>query len=71
VRAFEFWGGAPAILIPDNLRAGVTKAHRYEPTLNDSYAEMAAHYGCAVIPASPPGRPQDKAKAEQGVLLTD
>ena len=70
VRAFEFWGGAPAILVPDNLRAGVTKAHRYEPILNASYAELAAHYGCAVIPARP-RKPRDKAKAEQGVLLTE
>jgi transposase len=70
VRAFEAWGGAPAILVPDNLRAGVTRAHRYEPILNASYAEMAAHYGCAVIPARP-YKPRDKAKAEQGVLLTE
>lgn len=70
VRAFEFWGGAPAILVPDNLRAGVTKAHRYEPILNASYAELAAQYGCAVIPARP-RKPRDKAKAEQGVLLTE
>ncbi len=62
VRAFEFWGGVPAILVPDNLRCAVTKAHRYEPILNASYAEMAAHYGCAVIPARP-RKPRDKAYA--------
>jgi len=70
VRAFEFWGGAPAILVPDNLRSGVAKAHRYEPVLNPSYAEMAAHYGSAVIPARP-YKPRDKAKVEQGVLLAE
>ena len=70
VRAFEFWGGAPAILVPDNLRAGVTKAHRYEPVLNASYAEMAAHYGTAVIPARP-RKPRDKAKVEAGVLVVE
>ena len=70
VRAFEFMGGSPAILVPDNLKAGVTKAHRYEPVLNPSYAEMAAHYGCAVLPARP-RKPRDKAKAEQGVLLAE
>lgn len=70
VRAFESWGGAPAILVPDNLRAGVTRAHRYEPILNASYAELAAHYGCAIIPARP-YKPRDKAKAEQGVLLAE
>ncbi len=70
VRAFEFWAGAPAILVPDNLRSGVTRAHRYEPILNASYAELAAQYGCAIIPARP-RKPRDKAKAEQGVLLTE
>jgi transposase len=49
VAAFEFFGGCPAILVPDNLRAAVTKAHRYEPDLNETYAELAAHYGCAII----------------------
>ncbi len=47
VRAFEFMGGVPAILVPDNLKAGVIKPHRYEPILNRTYAELAAHYGCA------------------------
>ncbi|MCC7390193.1 MAG: IS21 family transposase [Phycisphaerales bacterium] len=70
VRAFESWGGAPAILVPDNLRAGVTKAHRYEPVINPSYAELAAHYGTAVIPARP-YKPRDKAKVEAGVLVAE
>jgi len=70
VRAFESWGGAPAILVPDNLRAGVTKAHRYEPILNPSYAELAAQYGCATIPARP-YKPRDKAKVEVGVLIAE
>ena len=70
VRAFEFFGGSPAILVPDNLKAGVIKAHRYEPVLNAAYAEMAAHYGCAIIPARP-YKPRDKAKVEQGVLVAE
>ena len=56
--------------MPDNLRAGVTRAHRYEPELNRTYAEMAAHYGGAVIPARP-NKPRDKAKAEFGVLVAE
>ena len=67
VRAFNFFGGTPEILVPDNLKAGVTKAHRYEPLLNESYAEMARHYGVAIIPARP-HRPRDKAKVENHVL---
>lgn len=43
VRAFEFFGGVPAVLVPDNLKAGVDRAHRYEPVLNPSYTDLAAH----------------------------
>ena len=68
VRAFEAWGACPRICVPDNPRTGVTKAHRYEPILNATYAEMAAHYGIAVIPARP-YRPRDKAKVEVGVQV--
>jgi len=67
-RAFEAWGGVTRIVVPDNPRTGVTKAHRYEPILNATYAEMAAHYGTAIIPARP-YRPRDKAKAEAGVQV--
>lgn len=66
--AFEAWGGCPRIVIPDNPRAAVTKAHRYEPILNRSYQEMATHYGVAVLPARP-RRPRDKALAEIGVQV--
>src|SRR5207253_1768638 len=51
VHAFEFFGGCTQILVPDNLRAGVTRAHGYEPEVNATYLEMAAHYSAAVIPA--------------------
>jgi transposase len=47
----EFLGGCPALLIPDNLKTGVLRPCRYEPDLNPTYQEMAAHYGMAVIPA--------------------
>jgi transposase len=70
VAAFEFLGGCPEIVVPDNLRSGVTKAHRYEPDLNATYQEMAAHYGVAIIPARP-YRPRDKAKVEAGVQLVE
>jgi len=68
VRAFEYFGCVPRAVVVDNLKSGVTKACFYEPDLNPSYADMAAHYGCAVLPARP-YRPRDKAKAETGVLL--
>jgi transposase len=70
VATFEFLGGVPEIVVPDNLRSAVTKAHRYEPDLNATYQDMAAHYGVAIIPARP-YRPRDKAKAEAGVQLVE
>jgi len=68
IHAFEAWAGCPRIVVPDNPRTGVSRAHRYEPELNATYAEMAAHYGLAVIPARP-YRPRDKAKVETGVQV--
>lgn len=68
VKCFEFCGCAPKAIIPDNLKAGVTKACRYEPEINRTYADLAAHYGLCVYPARP-YHPKDKAKVENGVLL--
>jgi transposase len=68
VRAFEFFGCLPEIVVPDNLKSAVTKPCRYEPELNTTYADMAQHYGLAIIPARP-YKPKDKAKVELGVLL--
>ncbi|CAM4292137.1 IS21 family transposase [Paenibacillus alkaliterrae] len=53
VRAFQFFGGVPELLVPNNLKAGVHKADRYESVLNRTYYEMAAHYGCAILTARP------------------
>jgi transposase len=70
MRAFEFLGGVPEIIVPDNLKSGVTKACRYEPSVNRTYEEMAAHYGVAVVPARR-SKPRDKAKVEAGVLVVE
>ena len=70
VRAFEALACVPRVVVCDNLRAGVTRAHRYEPDVNATYEEMAAHYGVAIIPTRP-GKPRDKAKVEAGVLLAE
>lgn len=66
VRCFEHFGGVPEVGVPDNLKSGVTKAHLYEPDLNPTYADMAEHYGIAIIPARV-ASPRDKAKVEQAV----
>jgi transposase len=68
VRMVEFFGGAPALFVPDNLLSGVTTACRYEPGINRTYLEFAEHYGAAVLPARA-GRPRDKAVVEANVLV--
>jgi transposase len=68
VRAFEFFGGVTAQIVSDNLRSGITKACFYEPAVNRTYAEMAAHYDTAVVPARP-RKPRDKAKVEVAVQV--
>jgi transposase len=69
-RAFTFCNGVPALVIPDNLKSGVTRACRYEPLLNTSYFEMLAHYGTAALPARP-YKARDKAKVEAAVQVVE
>jgi transposase len=61
VHAFEHFGGTPAIVVPDNTKAGVAKAHRYDPDLNPTYYNFALHCGFGIVPARP-YKPRDKAK---------
>ncbi len=70
VGAFAAIDGVPALLVPDNTKAAVVKACLYDPQINRSYADMAAHYGTAILPARP-RRPRDKAKVEQAVLMVE
>jgi transposase len=70
MRAFEYFGGVPAVTVPDNLKAGVTKPCFYEPDINPAYQEMAEHYGTVVIPARV-RKPRDKAKVENAVLQVE
>ncbi len=67
-RAFAFLGGVSAMVVSDNLKSGITRACFYEPAVNRTYADMAAHYGTAIVPARP-RKPRDKAKVESAVLL--
>jgi transposase len=67
-RALEFLGGVPQALVIDNLKAGVTRADRYEGDVNRTYVEMARHYGTVVLPARP-YKPKDKAKVEVSVQV--
>ena len=70
VRAFEFLGGLPEVLVPDNLKAGVKSPNLYEPDLNPPYREFARHYGVAVVPARV-RKPRDKSKVETGVQVVE
>ena len=63
VHAYEYFDGVPRLLIPDNLRTGVTRNTRLETVLNRSYAELADHYGTAIVPTRVKA-PQDKSHAE-------
>ncbi len=68
--AFVAIGGVPRLVVPDNAKVAVIKACLYEPQVNRTYAEMAAHYGAAVLPTRP-RRPRDKAKVEGCVLIVE
>jgi transposase len=68
VDALAYIGGVPALLVCDNLKTGVTRADRYDPDINTDYADLATHYGTAILPARV-RKPRDKAKVEAGVLV--
>jgi transposase len=68
MNAFEFYGGCPQLLVPDNTKTGVSRACLYEPDLNPTYQEFAVHYRVGVLPARP-RKPRDKAKAESAVQV--
>ena len=64
----SFFGGVPRQIVSDNLKSGITKACFYEPNVNRTYADLATHYGTAIVPARP-YKPRDKAKVEVGVQV--
>lgn len=66
VRAFEYYGGVPRILVPDNCKTAVKSPKYYDPEMNPAYRELAEHYGLAVLPARV-REPRDKSVVEQSV----
>jgi transposase len=68
--AFAALGGVPHLLVPDNTKTAVIKACLYEPRVNRTYSDMAAHYDTAILPARP-RKPRDKAKVEAAVLIME
>ena len=69
-RMFEFFGGVPALIVPDNLKSGICKFCRYDPEINPTYADFIDYYGTAVLPARP-SKPKDKPKVENAVLVVE
>lgn len=70
VRALEYIGGVPLVVVPDNTKTAVNRPCWYDPDINLTYQDLAQHYGLAVIPARR-GKPKDKAKVECGVLIAE
>lgn len=70
VQALAYFGGAPSLVVPDNLKAAIVKACRYDPGVNRTYSEFAAHYGMGVL-AARARKPKDKAKVEVAVQIVE
>lgn len=66
--ALHYYGGVPAAIVPDNLKSAVTKSSKYEPVLNETFADFAQHYNTAILPARA-YRPRDKALVENAVRI--
>ena len=67
VRMFRFWGAAPRLLVPDNLKSAIHKASFYDPEVNRSYGAMATHYGVGILPARPRSAPATRPPWRPGV----
>ena len=70
IHSFEYFGGVPRLLVPDNARTAVSKANRYEPELNATYQEMARHYKTVIVPTRPYSA-TDKAPVETSVQIVE
>lgn len=70
VHMWEFFGGVSQIVVPDNLKTGITKSHRYDPDINVNYQKLGEHYGFAIVPARV-YEPKDKAKVENAVGIVE
>jgi transposase len=66
--AMHYYNGVPAAIVPDNLKSAVTKSSKYEPTINETFADFAEHYQTTILPARA-YRPRDKALVENAVRI--
>jgi transposase len=70
IHMFDFFGGVTEIIVPDNLKSGVNKAHTYDPDINTCYQHFAEYYGVAIVPTKPRS-PKGKAKVENAVGIIE
>jgi transposase len=70
INMWEYFGGVSEVVVPDNLKSGVTKAHHYDPDININYQHFSEHYGFAIVPARV-SEPKDKAKVENAVGIVE
>ncbi len=66
--ALHYYGGVPAAIVPDNLKSAVSKCHKYEPTINETFADFAEHYNTTILPTRA-YRPTDKALVEIAIKI--
>lgn len=66
--ALNYFGGVPAAIVPDNLRSAVTKSHKYEPTINETFSDFLEHYNTTILPARA-YKPKDKALVEGAIRI--
>jgi transposase len=70
ISLWEYFGGVSKIVVPDNLKTGITKAHGYDPDINANYQHFSEHYGFAIVPTRV-NEPKDKAKVENAVGIVE
>lgn len=66
--ALHYYGGIPAAIVPDNLKSAVTKSSKYEPTINETFADFAEHYNTTILPTRA-YKPKDKALVENAIKI--
>lgn len=67
-RAFIYYGGVTSAIVPDNLKSAVTTPNRYEPEINEAFADFGGHYNTHIL-AARSRKPRDKALVEKTVNI--
>ena len=65
-RAMRYFQGVPAAIVPD--KSAVIKSSRFEPTINETLADLAEHYDTTILPTRA-YKPRDKSLVEGAVKI--